>query len=81
MVSAAEFRKGVASTYILYIVICKFRYWQDPYLVILHSINKSIKIYFYYAVLLLIIVVCLQIKDYKELSLNVKKVAQQESEF
>ena len=57
-----EFKKYIPGICIFYIVICKFRYMQKFYLVILLPIDTYLKINFHYVILPLDLVICLQIE-------------------
>ena len=56
------------------IVIGKLRHWEEPYPIILLLINKSIKIYFYYAVLSFCLYICLKVEYAGESSFDDKEV-------
>lgn len=59
MTTAVELEQYMTSTWILCIIIYEFSYGQEPYSVILFSIKKYTKIYFYCTVLSLSLSVCL----------------------
>ena len=61
--------------WIFCIVIYKFHNKQESYLVILLPVDKSLEVYFHYAVLSLNLAVYLWIKDGEKLSFDAKKVA------
>ena len=61
MISAIELKKRVIGTSIFGIIIDKFRYKKELYLVILFEIDKSLKVSFYYIILLFDLIVYLWI--------------------
>lgn len=63
----------MTSICILGIIICKFGYQKEFYLVILFETNKILKISFYYVFLPFGFTINLQIKSYKKTMLNIKK--------
>lgn len=64
----------MASIYIFYIIIYKFRYKQIFYLIILLLIDKSPKLDLYCIVLFFDLAICLKIKGDRELLLDTKEI-------
>lgn len=65
----------MASIHIFCIPICKFCYAQKFFSVILLPINKNPEIDIHDAILPLGLAVCLRIKDSRQLSFDIEKVA------
>lgn len=59
------------------IVIYKLSYWQEPSLIVLFNINKSLKISLYIIFLLFCLAINLNIKSSKEPLFNIKQVTKQ----
>ena len=68
IISVIEPEKCVISSYILYIIIYKFRHMQELCPVVLLSINKGLEVSLYYAILSLYWTICLWIEDYRILA-------------
>lgn len=81
VVAAIEPKKYIAYTYIFSIIVYKFSHKQELYPVILLSINKNLKICYYFIVLSLSLLISLRVEDCKKLLFNIKVVIKQELEL
>ena len=70
MVVAVEFKRRMASTSILGIVICKFSYWQEVCPVILFLIHKGPEVCLHCTVLSFGLAIGLKIKSCRKFSLD-----------
>ena len=69
-----KLKKYRLSFYIFNIIINKFYYKKNPYLIILFKINKNLKLSLYCAILYFNFIVYLKIKDSRKFILNIKKI-------
>lgn len=67
----------MTNTRIFSIILSKFGHWSELCLVILLKFNQSLRISFYYIILVLCLTDSLRIKSGGERLLNVKKIAKQ----
>ena len=81
MVAAVEFKRHVAYTCILGIVVYKFSHWQEVYPVILSPVYKRSEVYLHYAILFFCLTIDLKMESNGEFFLNFQEVAQQKPEF
>ena len=70
MEAAVEFKRRVANTSILDIVICKLSHWQEVCLVILFPVHKSSEVCFHCTVLSLCLAIGLRMESHREYSLD-----------
>lgn len=75
IVVAIELERCIMSICILCIIVYKFCYEQESYLVILLSVDKNMRVRFHGTVLPFGLAIFLRIEDYRKLLLDVKKVA------
>lgn len=75
MITIVELKQYMTSTSILCIIICKFCYRQELYLVILLLFDKSSEVSLYCIVLPFGLVIYLRIEGGQQFLLNIKKVA------
>ena len=58
------------------VIIDKFRHRKKPYSIILLKVNKNSEISFYYTILALSFVICLQVESNKKSMLDIKEIVQ-----
>lgn len=75
IVVAIKLERCIISICILCIIVYKFCYKQESYLVILLLVDKNMWVKFHGTVLPFGLAIFLKIEDYRELLLDVKKVA------
>lgn len=68
------FRRDIANDYVIDIVICKLRYDNKFFLIILLPIDKNIEVYLYYIILSFGLIIKLEKKDCEKFSLYIKEV-------
>ena len=71
MIFIIEFKKYMINAYIFSIVVIKFSYLKEIYLVILFKIEKILKKSFYCIILSLSLIINLKIKDSKMLLFDI----------
>lgn len=77
MIAAIQLKIGIVGAGIFSIVICKLSYWQEPDLIVLLKINKDLKIYFYYTILIFGLVINFRVKCSKKSVFDFKKIIKQ----
>ena len=75
MITAVQFKRRVANICVFAIVISKFGYWWKLCSIILFKVNKCLKVYFYYAVMVFDFAISLRIKRGRKQLFDTKKVA------
>lgn len=66
VVVKVKLKKNVIDIGIFIIIVCKFSYWQEVYLVILILIYKSFEICLYYTIFSFCLAISLKIKGHKK---------------
>ena len=74
MISAIELERHLFCTGVSYVIINKFFYRYEFCLIVLFIINKDFEISFYYAVLLLSLVISLKVKNSRRFLLNAQEI-------
>ena len=81
MIFVIKFKKHITGVCIFGIIICKLGYWLKPSLIVLFKADKTSKIGLYCTILVFCLPVGLKMKCGRELSLDTKKVEEQEPEL